>query len=139
MIQVLCGQRGAGKTKALIEMANKRVDGNKGHIVFVDDDKRIMFELHRDIRFVSTSDYNLRNHHSFYGFLCGILSSNYDIDTIFVDGLANIINLDIEDAAYLFYELEVLEKEYGVDFIISVNEEEMVECMRKYVKDLVAV
>lgn len=139
MIQVLCGQRGAGKTKALIEMANKRVDGNKGHIVFVDDDKRIMFELHRNIRFISTSDYNLRNHHNFYGFLCGILSSNYDIDTIFVDGLANIINLDIEDAAYLFYELESLEKEYGVDFIISVNEEEMVECMRKYVKDLVAV
>lgn len=137
MIQVLCAQRGAGKTKTLIEMANNRVEDNKGHIVFIDDDKRIMFELQRDIRFVSTCDYNLRNHHSFYGFLCGILSSNYDIDTIFVDGLFNIINLDIEDAAYLFYELEMLEKQYDVDFLISVNEEEMLDCMKKYVVDLV--
>ncbi|WP_106063197.1 hypothetical protein [Clostridium liquoris] len=134
MIQVLCDQRGAGKTKALIDMANNKVGTSKGHVIFIDDDKRALFELHRDIRFITTCDYNLKNYEGFYGFLCGILSADYDIDTIFIDGLFNIVNLDVEDAAHLFYKLEKLEEEYDVDFYISANEEEEIpECMKKYI------
>lgn len=115
-------------------MANNKVHDNKGHIVFIDDDKRALFELHRDIRFISTCDYNLKNHDSFYGFLCGIFSADYDIDTIFIDGLFNIVDLDVEDAAHLFYGLEKLEEEYNIDLYISVNEEEDIpECMQKYI------
>ncbi|WP_125154049.1 hypothetical protein [Clostridium rectalis] len=139
MIQVFCDQRGSGKTKALIEMANDKVDTSKGHIVYIDDDKRIMFELHREIRFISTCDYTLRSYEGFHGFLCGILASDYDIDTIFIDGLFNVVNLDMQNAAHLFYGLERLNEEYNVDFYISVNEEEEIpECMKKYM-DLVCV
>ena len=53
MIQVFCDQRGAGKSKKLIQMANEKAVDNKGHIVFIDDDRRAMFELHRNIRFIS--------------------------------------------------------------------------------------
>lgn len=134
MIQVFCDQRGSGKTKKLIEMANKKAVNNKGHIVFIDDDKRAMFELHRNIRFISTLDFNLKDDYkSFYGFLCGMLSTNYDIDTIYIDGLFNIVNLDNEDAALLFFELEKLQKEYDLDIYMNVNEENNIpDCMKKY-------
>ncbi|MBE6065190.1 hypothetical protein [Clostridium cochlearium] len=134
MIQVFCDQRGAGKSKKLIQMANEKAVDNKGHIVFIDDDRRAMFELHRNIRFISTSDFNLKSDYkSFYGFLCGMLSSNYDIDTIYIDGLFNIVNLDNEDAALLFFELEKLEEEYSLDIYINVNEEnDIPDCMKKY-------
>lgn len=62
-----------------------------------------------------------------------MLSSNYDIDTIYIDGLFNIVNLDNEDAALLFFELEKLEEEYSLDIYMNVNEEnDIPECMRKY-------
>lgn len=134
MIHIFCDQRGAGKSKKLIEMANKHVLNSKGHVVFIDDDKGPLFALHRDIRFISTCDFNLKKDcKSFYGFLCGILSGDYDIDTVFIDGLFNIVNLDNDNAAFLFYELESLEEGYDVDFYINVNEENGIpDCMKKY-------
>ncbi len=137
MIQVFCSQRGSGKTKALIQMANSKVETEKGHIVYIDDDKRALFELHRQIRFIPTCDFKIKNYENFYGFLCGIMSQDYDIDTIFVDGLFNVVNLDRDSAAHLFYNLEQLSEDYNVDFYISVNEEENIpDCMGKYMNDL---
>lgn len=137
MIQVFSSERGAGKTKALIEMANSKVETEKGHIVYIDDDRRALFELHRQIRFIPTCDFKIENYDKFYGFLCGIVSQDYDIDTIFIDGLFNVVNLDSDSAAHLFYNLEQLSEEYDVDFYVSVNDENNIpECMMKYVSDL---
>lgn len=134
MIQVFCDKRGAGKTKNLILMANKMVDSNKGDVVYIDDDKRPMFELNRKIRFISTNDYELNDYDGFYGFLCGILSENYDVDTIFVDGLFNIVEDKPQNAAHLFYNMEKISKKDGVNFYININEEsELPEFIKKYV------
>lgn len=134
MIQVFCDKRGAGKTKKLILMANKMVDSNKGDVVYIDDDKRPIFELNRKIRFISTNDYELNDYDGFYGFLCGILSENYDIDTIFVDGLFNIVEDNPQNAAHLFCSLEKISKDNGVNFYININEEsELPEFIKKYV------
>lgn len=67
--------------------------------------------------------------------LCGILSKDYDIDTIFVDGLLNIIDENLENVSHLFYNIEKLAEEYNVDFYISVNEDEgkMPQFIMKYV------
>lgn len=134
MIQVFCSKRGSGKTKALINMANDRVNVSKGDIVYIDDDKRPIFELDRKIRFISTCDFGVNDYNGFYGFLCGILSEDYDIDTIFIDGLFNIVNGKLQDAAHLFFSLEKLEKEFNIDFYININEDEMIpEFIKKYV------
>lgn len=134
MIQVFCNKRGSGKTKALINMANEKALANKGHIVYVDDDKRPIFDLSRKIRFISTCDFCVDDYNSFYGFLCGILSEDYDIDTIFIDGLFNIVKGKLQDAAHLFFSLEKLEKQYNVNFYININEDESIpEFIKKYV------
>ena len=134
MIHVFCNKRGSGKTKKLINLANERALESKGHIVFINDDRRPLFQLDRRIRLISTSEFSLRKQETFYGFLCGILSEDYDIDTIFVDGLFNIIEEDLQGAAHLFYALESLSKEYGIEFFINVNEEqEIPEFIKKYV------
>lgn len=134
MIHVFCNKRGSGKTKALINRANERALDSKGHIVFINDDKRPLFQLDRSIRLISTSEFSLRKQESFYGFLCGILSEDYDIDTIFIDGLFNIIEENLQSAAHLFYALENLSKEHNIEFFINVNEEqEIPEFIKKYV------
>lgn len=135
MIRVFCNERGSGKTKALIGLANERITEVKGDIVYIDDDKRPMFDLDRRIRFIATDDYKLKDYNCFYGFLCGILSEDYDIETIFIDGLFNIVHGNLEDAAHLFFGLEKLSKENNVEFYININNEsiEMPEFIRKYV------
>ena len=83
MIQVFCARRGSGKTKRLIELANHQQVSAKGDAVYIDDDSRPMLQLARGIRFVDTNEYKVDDCQSFYGMLCGIISSNYDIENIY--------------------------------------------------------
>ncbi|WP_123053316.1 hypothetical protein [Clostridium sp. JN-1] len=134
MIHVNCSKRGSGKTKMLINLANEMISKNDGNIVYIDDDKRPLLELDRRIRFITTSEFCLKNQETFYGFLCGILSEDYDIDTIFIDGLFNIVEGSLQGAAHLFYLIEKLSEENEVNFYITVNEDEKVpEFIMKYV------
>ncbi|WP_027631660.1 hypothetical protein [Clostridium hydrogeniformans] len=136
MIHVFCNKRGSGKTKALIKLANDKAQSAKGDMVYIDDDNRAIHELHRKIRFITTREFGLKDYESFYGFLCGILSENYDIDTIFIDGLSNIVRVNIEEAEALFKKLEKVTREYNLCFYINLNHEiceELPEIIKKYV------
>ncbi|HBC96829.1 MAG TPA: hypothetical protein DC034_08565 [Clostridium sp.] len=135
MIHVFCSERGSGKTKELINLANEKARIGRGHVVYVDDDRGPLYQLNREIRFIATSDFKLKKMETFYGFLCGILSGDYDIDTIFVDGLFNIIDGNLENMSHLFYDIEKLSEEYRVNFYISINEEreKIPEFIMKYV------
>ena len=136
MIQVFCNKRGSGKTKRLIELANSQSDTIKGHIVYLDDDRRAMYSLNRNIRFIATNEYKLKDFEGLYGYLCGILSGDYDIEQIYIDGLCNIVDGDLPNAAFLFAKLEDVSELFNVDFFININEEscsEMPEFIKKYV------
>jgi len=122
MIQFIAGGKGTGKTKKLIDMANDCVKATDGHVVFIDDDKRHIYDLHYDIRFVETGNFPLSNYREFIGFVCGILSQDSDITDIFVDGLTNVIkNIDNEALSKLVVKLENLSQDNGLNFIISMN------------------
>lgn len=135
MIFVFCGQKGSGKTKNLIKLANDKVDTCAGNIVYIDDDWRVNYELKSEIRFISTEEYEIEDYSSFYGFLCGILSEDYDIKCIFIDGLLNIVKMSLQNAAHLFSKIDKLCKKYNVDFYINISEEkqELPEFLNKYV------
>ena len=134
MIQVFCGKRGSGKTKALIGLANDKVSESKGHVVYIDDNKRPLLQLDKAIRFVDASEYDLNQGKSFYAFLCGMISEDYDIDTIFIDGLFNIVDLVNEEAALLFSSLEKISNKNNIDFYINVTDVEgMPDIVKQYV------
>ena len=136
MIHVFCGRKGSGKTKALIQLANEKVDGTKGNIVYIDNDTKATLELNRKMRLVSTDEFNLKSNNDFYGFLCGMLSRDYDIDTIFVDGVFNIVEDKLEHTAQLFSKMESLAKKYNVEFYVNVG----CECLNppEFLKNYIA-
>ncbi|MCL2528538.1 MAG: hypothetical protein FWE42_08995 [Defluviitaleaceae bacterium] len=118
----MAGLKGEGKTRKLIDMANNEAKTTDGHLVFIDDDKRHIHDVHRDIRFVETGKGLLSNYREFTGFILGILSQNSDIQHIYVDGLNNIIEtVDIEALLKLQARLESIAKVDEVNFTISVN------------------
>ena len=125
MIQYIAGAKGVGKTKRLIEMANESIKTTDGDLVYIDDDKRHIYDLHYDIRFVETEGYPLLDCNMLIGFIRGILSQNSDIKEIYVDGLTNIVlNVDNDSITHFTDSLEVLSNDNHVDFIISVNWDE---------------
>ncbi len=135
MIQIIAGEKGEGKTKRLLQMANEEAKTAKGHIVFIDDDNRHMYDLHYDIRFVETSDFIMKDQQVFFGFICGILSQDGDIEKIFIDGINNIIKaLSPEDFSCFVSSLDKLSNKMNVDFamIISAKADSLPDTVQKY-------
>jgi hypothetical protein len=122
MVQYIAGGKGEGKTKKLIDMANKDIKTTDGHLVFIDDDRRHMFDLHYNIRFVETGKRFLSNYREFIGYVLGMLAMDSDIKVIYVDGLTNILEkIDNDCLVKLTDRLQKLSKKHHVDFHICIN------------------
>ncbi|MBR1738423.1 MAG: twitching motility protein PilT [Firmicutes bacterium] len=120
MVKFLVGGKGEGKTKKLIEMANTDVKDAHGHVVYIDDDNRHIYDLHYDVRFVDTTDYPLSNYRELIGFIYGILSQDGDIEKIYLDGLYNLVKtLENDDLIKLTNKLKSMSEKYSVEFIIA--------------------
>ncbi len=80
MVNFILGPQGSGKTKWLIQRANKDMKEGNGNIIFIDVDDNHIFSLDSSIRLINAMEFNIRNIESFYGFLCGIIGSDYDVE-----------------------------------------------------------
>ena len=137
MIQVILGDKGSGKTKRLIDLANDALKQEHGNIIFVDDDKRYMYDLRHEIRFVDASEYPSVykcDAHEFLGFLCGMLSADFDLSLIAVDAFKKLVKTDLNSCEWFFERLEELCQKHNVDFVLSVSEdpENLPEFMKGY-------
>ncbi len=123
MIRVIYGRKGSGKTKRIIDMANVASKENDGALVFIDDDNRYMFDLHHAIRFVNATEYSVSSPDMFLGFLCGIISSNYDMSCLYIDGFLRLVKADLADLSELFKRLDDMAEKHNVTVVISVSGE----------------
>ncbi|ETA79647.1 ATP-binding protein [Youngiibacter fragilis] len=123
MIQVIYGKRGSGKSKRMVSLANEQVKSAKGTIVYIDDDNRAIHELDRHIRFINTEDFELKDYKAIYGFLSGIISTNYDVETIFVDGLFNTLDKKDETTEKVFNKLQQFSEKHSVNLMITMHDE----------------
>lgn len=121
MIKVIYGPKGTGKTRLLVDSANKMAQQAKGAVVFIDDSTKLMYDLSHKIRFVNVSEYPPLDHESFFGFICGILSQNYDIEGIFIDRINFITRESIEEYETFFEKLKALAEKNDTLFFITLN------------------
>ena len=123
MIRLVAGDTGEGKTKNLIKMANDALKTAKGHIVYLDGDSSHIYDLHHNIRYINVSEFPINDYKEFFGFMCGILSEDSDIEQIYVDGILRMTNLPIENINIkeLISKLKAVSDNQRVRFVISVN------------------
>lgn len=135
MIQVIAGRKGSGKTKRIIDMANKAAQESKHDIVFIDDDNRYMFDLRHEVRFINAGEYNLLSDQMFMGFLAGAVAQNFDVGLILIDAFVKLIKCDLSTTEWLFERLETLSEKHSVDFVLAVSEapELLPDFIKKYV------
>lgn len=135
MIQVFCNKRGSGKTKNLIDLANSQLCKAKGDSVYIDDDDSYTTQIDRRIRFISTKEFDILDYQGFYGMLCGIISENYDIENIYIDGVFNIESSMLKDSAKWFKKIYELSKKFAINVYMNINYEkqEIPDFIRQYV------
>ena len=134
MIQVIAGKKGSGKTKRLIDLTNTTARDAVHDVIFLDDDNRYMFDVDHKVRFINAEDYHIHNADMFIGFLCGMLSSNFDIGTVFIDAFLKLCHTDLENTGEVVKTLAELGTKHNVDFVLSLSAdpEELPEHLRQY-------
>ena len=121
MIGVIFGEKGMGKTKQILELANKSVLASKGTTIFIDDDTSYIYDLSTKARFINASDYGITTPKMLYGFLCGLAASDFDLETIYIDGLLRIIGHEIASLEGLFDDLKTFASKNNLNVIMSIT------------------
>lgn len=133
MISLIYGGKGSGKTKKLIEVANAACNTNDGYAVYVTTKPKHSTQINSAIRFIDTNEYDLKTKDQAMGFLKGILAANNDINLMYIDGLAYMVGMEVDDMQDIYKELEVISNKFSVDFTITVSCEVLPEYLKRYI------
>ncbi len=134
MIKLIVGNKGSGKTKAMIQMANDAVKTSNGNVVCVEKGIQLTYNLNYQVRLVDVEQYGISDYDAFYGFLCGLMAGNYDITDIFCDATFKICGKNPERFADMVDKLYKLTSANGLTlvFTVSCEGDELPERIRKY-------
>jgi len=91
MVKLIVGNRGTGKTKALIDLVNQAMSNSKGNVVCIEKGDSLRFDLSHKVRLINIEDYTIKGPDAYYGFFAGLLAGNYDITEIFGDATFKIL------------------------------------------------
>ena len=135
MIELIVGSKGKGKTKILLEKADKAIKEATGSVVYVDKSSQHMYELSNRIRLINVSGFPVNSEDGFVGFISGIISQDHDLEYMFLDSFLTVANLYGADITPIVEKLEELSEKYHVNFIVSISmyEHDLPEGCRKYV------
>ena len=134
MIKIIYGPKGTGKTKIIIDEANSKIETAKGHLIFITNTKRYMYDLKREIRMIDTSGYQIAGEEALCGFVKGVVAANNDNEYLFIDGAARIAGKEIKDMPAFYYMLDKLSEENGLTVYVtcSADKGELPEFVTKY-------
>ena len=133
MIEIICGEKGKGKTKELLNKVNSSVKGKEGSIVYLDKSQKHMYELNNQVRLINVMDYPIDNCDEFLGFVCGIVSQDHDLEEMYLDSFLTIASLEEEGAITRAIEkLHIISEKFKVKFILSVSKNiaQLPECAK---------
>lgn len=122
MVEIICGEKGKGKTKHMLDHVNKDISSKNGTVVYVDKSARHMYELDSRIRMIDMQDFPIVNSDEFLGFLCGMISQNNDIEEIFLDSFLTLAYIDTNEGLHLALDkLDTISDTFHVNFTISIS------------------
>lgn len=121
MVNLIVGKEGKGKTKILLERVNGEVQTASGNIVFLDRNDKHMFELNNKVRLVNVTEYEFKNSSEFIGFVCGILSQDHDIESMYFDAVLKLAKLDKDGLTDVVKRLDAIGDKFNVKFTASVT------------------
>ena len=134
MLKLMIGVKGTGKTKTLIENVNNAAAASKGDVVCIEKGTQLRFDIKSKVRLVDTEEYLIHDAEALYGFIAGILASNYDVTDLFVDNTFKICGGDIASFEVMLENIAALLKAHNVNVFMtaSMPVEEATDTIKKY-------
>ena len=133
MIEIICGVKGKGKTKELLNKVNASVTTANGNVVYLDKSQKHMYELNNKVRLINVMDYPISNCDEFLGFICGIVSQDNDLEEMYLDSFLTIASLTTEeDIVKAIEKLDIISEKYKVRFVLSISKDkaDLPECAK---------
>ncbi len=135
MLKIMIGLKGTGKTKTLIEKVNAAAAASKGDVVCIEKGTQLRFDITSKVRLIDTEEYLVHDAESLYGFIAGILASNYDVTDLFVDNTMKICGGDVAAMEAMLDEVAALLVKHDVNVFMtaSIAVENATDGIKKYV------
>ena len=133
MIEIICGEKGKGKTKELLNRVNNSIATAAGNVVYLDKSQKHMYELNNKVRLINVMDYPITDCDEFLGFICGIISQDHDLEEMYLDSFLTIASIESDvDIVKAIEKLDVISEKFKVRFILSVskNKADLPECAK---------
>ena len=136
MVKLIAGEKGKGKTKYILERANNDAKNADGVVIYLDKNNKHMFELDRNIRLINVKEYPISDFDFLMGFICGLISGNSDIQSIYFDSFLTLAGLENQDPSAALDQLILLSERLNVECIISlsISKEELNERFQEYIE-----
>ena len=132
MVKLIAGKKGSGKTKHLIEAIHTAEKESKGNVVAIQYGSSLNIDIYHKIRLINIEDYKIGNYDDMYGFVAGLLASNYDTTDLFVDGILRIAGRDLDKIADMFDRIAAISENVNIVFTISADAADLPESVKKY-------
>lgn len=123
MVQLIVGDKGKGKTKYLLDKVNAEVKEAEGNIVYLDKSSKHMHELDNKVRLINVSEYPVKNVDQFLGFICGVCSQDYDLQTVYIDSFLKVAGLENADITATVLAMDAIGKQFNVNLVVSASVE----------------
>ena len=127
MIKLIIGNKGAGKTKRLVDLVNACVENSDGNIVCIEKEPKLTYDVSSKARLLETETYGINGHKAFFGFLAGICAGNYDVTDILVDSTFKICPSAVDGIEDFTKKLQDLSEtaQTNIVLLISASEDEL--------------
>ena len=122
MVKLIIGHKGTGKTKMMVDRANTACKERDSSVIFIIKDDRLKHDLDYNIRMIVMDEYEyITNIDEYIGFIYGILSSNHDIEEIFIDSILKHADITVDDLPEFLKRLNNISDKSNVEFVVSLS------------------
>ena len=132
MIKLIVGLKGTGKTKTLISEANAAIAADHGCVVCVEKGRKLIYDISHKVRLISSEEYDINTYDRFFGFLCGLMSANYDITNIYVDSITKICGDDLVALEAFLEEVGKVIRNIDITITLSHDVNDLSDGLKKY-------
>ena len=133
MIKLIIGTKGTGKTKTMIDMINENVKTTKGNVVVVEKGMKLTYDIAPAARLIDLDEYKSSGGKMLYGFIAGLLASNYDITDIYVDGILKVMDHNLNKLGVVLDEIAAITgNTVNAVITVSANEADLPSDVKKY-------
>ena len=135
MIKLIVGTKGSGKTKAMIDQINDAVKTSKGNVVVVEKGMKLTYDIAPAARLIDLDEYKISGGEMLYGFVAGLMASNYDITDLYIDGILKVLDHDINRLGVVLDEMAAIAGDsVKVTVTVSADEAALPHDVKKYLK-----